>query len=127
VKTLINYLAIGGGGCLGAMLRYFLSTLCARLFGTAFPVGTFVINIGGSFLLGWFLVVVQRRIPASDPLHLAIAIGFLGAFTTFSTLMYESSALLGDGSGMKAMFNLMGSLLIGLMAVRLGMVLGDRF
>ncbi len=52
MKILINYLAVGGAGCLGAVFRYFISTMCAGLFGTAFPVGTFVINITGSFFLG---------------------------------------------------------------------------
>jgi CrcB protein len=126
MKTLINYLAVGGAGCLGSMLRYFVATACARFFGTAFPIGTFVINIGGSFFLGWFLTVIGTRVAVSDTTRLAIAVGFTGAFTTFSTLMYESNSLIEDGSEMKAIFNLMGSLLIGLMAVRLGMALASR-
>ena len=126
MKTFINYMAVGGAGCLGAMLRYFVATVCARFFGTAFPIGTFIINIGGSFFLGWFLSLVGDRMPVSDTTRLAIAVGFTGAFTTFSTLMYESSSLLEDGAGMKAMLNLVGSLLVGLMAERLGMALAGR-
>ena len=127
MKMLVNYLAVGGAGCLGAMARYAVATLCARFFGTAFPIGTFVINISGSFFLGWFLTMIGGRIPVSDTTRLAIAVGFTGAYTTFSTYMYESNALLGDGSGLKAIFNLLGSLMVGLLAVRFGMVVAQRW
>jgi CrcB protein len=117
-------MAIGGGGFIGALSRYFVATICGRWFGTAFPVGTFVINITGSLFLGWFLTVVSGRVVISDAMRLAVATGFVGAYTTFSTFMFESSTLLEDGSGIKAIVNLMGSLLIGLLAVRLGIYLG---
>jgi fluoride exporter len=123
MKTLINYLAVGGAGCLGAMSRYFVATTCARLFGTAFPVGTFVINITGSFFLGWFMTMIGQRMPVSDTTRVAIAVGFVGAYTTFSSLMYESDSLVRGGEGLKAIANLVGSLLVGLLAIRLGMAL----
>lgn len=126
MKTLVQYLAIGGAGSLGAMFRYLVATLCARWFGTAFPIGTFVINISGSFFLGWFATVTRDRIVVSDTTRLALAVGFTGAYTTFSTLMYESNSLLEGGSEIKAMLNLVGSLVIGLVAVKLGMVLAMR-
>jgi CrcB protein len=122
MKTLVNYLAVGGAGSLGAMFRYFVATVCARWFGTAFPIGTFVINISGSFFLGWLM----QRYPVSNTTRLAIAVGFTGAYTTFSTLMYESSGLWSDGSEIKAVANLLGSLIVGLLAVRLGMALAGR-
>ncbi len=127
MKMLVNYLTVGGAGCLGAMARYAVATLCARFFGTAFPIGTFVINISGSFFLGWFLTMISSRIPVSDTMRLAIAVGFTGAYTTFSTYMYESNALLEDGSGLKAIFNLLGSLMIGLLALRFGMMVAQRW
>jgi len=127
MKTMVNYLAIGGAGSLGAMFRYFVATMCARLFGTAFPIGTFVINISGSFFLGWFFTITRGRVPVSDTTYLALAVGFTGAYTTFSTFMLESSSLLGDGSGIKAMFNLLGSLLVGLLAVRFGVAVAQRY
>jgi len=126
MKTVVNYLAIGGAGFLGAMSRYFVATMCARVFGTAFPIGTFVINISGSLFLGWFFAVTRGRLPVSDVIYLAVAVGFIGTYTTFSTFMLESSRQLEDGSGIKAILNLMGSILVGLLAVRVGMALAAR-
>jgi CrcB protein len=126
MKLLIQCLAVAAGGALGAVLRFVIATLCGRWFGGGFPVGTFVINITGSLLLGWFVAVIQERLTVSDTLRLAVAVGFLGAYTTFSTFAYESNSLLEDGSGLKATFNMLGSLALGLVAIRLGIMLGGR-
>ena len=126
MKLLVQYLVVAGGGALGAAARLFVATVCGKLFGTAFPVGTLEINLSGSLFLGWFLTVAGTRVAVSDPMRMAVAVGFVGAYTTFSTFMFESSSLLQDGSGMKAILNLFGSLLLGLLAVRLGMLLGGR-
>jgi CrcB protein len=120
MNVLVQYLAIGAAGSLGAMLRYFVASLCGRMFRTEFPVGTLVINLTGSLFLGWFLTVIRERIPVSDTFRLAVAVGFVGAYTTFSTFAYESNALLEDGASLKAIVNMFGSLLLGLVAVRLG-------
>ena len=124
MELLTRYLAVGAAGSAGAILRLMVSTLCGRLFGTAFPIGTFVINISGSLFLGWFLTVISERFVVSDTFRLAVAVGFVGAYTTFSTFAYESSSLLQDGSGLKAMINMFGSLFLGLLAVRVGIWLG---
>jgi fluoride exporter len=123
MKIVYEYLAVAAAGSVGTMLRYFVATTCGRLFGTTFPVGTFIINITGSLFLGWFLTVIQDRIVVSDAFRVAVAVGFVGAYTTFSTFCFESSALLKDGSEIKAIANMLGSLLCGLLAVRLGMAL----
>ena len=120
MKIFMQCLAIGAGGFVGALARFFVYTFCARLFNTTFPIGTFVINITGSLFLGWFLAVAGGRMIVSDTTRLAVATGFVGAYTTFSTFMYESNGLLEDGSGIKAIVNLVGSLLVGLIAVRIG-------
>ncbi len=126
MKILVQYLAIGAAGSLGAMLRFFVATICGRLFGTGFPVGTFVINVTGSLFLGWFLTVITDRMMVSDTMRLAVAVGFVGAYTTFSTFAYESSSLLQEGSALKAIVNMLGSILVGLLAVRLGIALASR-
>ena len=126
MKTLIQYFAVALGGSLGAMARLLVSSTSARLFGTAFPVGTFVINISGSFILGCFLALISNRMTVSDTTRLAVAVGFVGAYTTFSTYVYESNALLDAGAGMKAALNLVGSVVVGLFAVRLGILVGSR-
>ena len=126
MKFLTQCLMVGVGGFVGAIARYVIALFCGRLFGTGFPTGTFIINITGSFVLGWFLELISGRPLVSDHLRLAVAVGFVGAYTTFSTFMYESNSLLETGSELKALANLLGSLLLGLIAVRLGMWVGSR-
>lgn len=127
MKLMVNFLVVGAAGSLGAMARYGVVVLCARLFGTGFPAGTLVVNLSGSFLVGWFFTLAEGRLAVSDTTRLAMTVGFAGAYTTFSTLMYESNALAEDGAGIKASINLFGSLLLGLAALRLGMILAQRW
>jgi len=126
MKLLLQYLAVGAAGSLGSMCRYFVGMACGRLFGSAFPVGTMVINLSGCLLLGWFMAFIRERVAVSESLRVAVAIGFVGAYTTFSTFAYESNSLLEDGSAIKAAINVFGSLIVGLIAVRLGIYLGSR-
>jgi len=137
MKVLIQCLAVGGGGFLGALARFFVASACGRWFRTSFPVGTFIINITGSLFLGWFLTVMRSRIGSvsmlngsvtisSDTIRLAVAMGFVGAYTTFSTFMAESNALIEDGAAIQAMTNLIGSLVVGLVAVRVGIWLAGN-
>ncbi len=126
MKLLVQYLLVGAVGSLGAMLRLLVSSVCGRLFGTDFPVGTLLINLSGCLLLGWFLTVVQDRMLVSDTTRLAIAVGFVGSYTTFSTFAYESNTLLADGAMLKAGLNLLGSVVLGLLAVRMGIWLGSH-
>lgn len=118
------------GGALGSLLRWGVAVAFARWFGTAFPWGTFFINITGSLFLGWFSTMLADRLLANgagwirpDDLRLMIAVGFTGAYTTFSTFEYESNQLLQDGAGWKAFAYLIGSVVLGLIAVRLGAML----
>jgi CrcB protein len=120
MKIVLDYLAVAAAGAVGAVLRLLVATFCGRLFGTSFPIGTMVINLSGSMFLGWFLTVIGGRVIVSDTVRLAIAVGFVGAYTTFSTYMYESNSLLNSGATIKAFVNLVGSLLLGLLAVRAG-------
>src|SRR5437870_568948 len=112
MKTLVQYLAVAVGGSLGAMARLFVSVICGRYFGPAFPIGTFVINITGSFFIGWFLAVRSRF---SDAVVFGVAVGFVGAYTTFSTYMFESNGLIENGAWIKAGCNLIGSVIVGLL------------
>src|SRR5213078_2387051 len=96
-----------------------VALLCNSYF-SQFPVGTMVINLSGSFLLGWFATIFVERLAIRDTLALAIATGFVGAYTTFSTWMWESDKLAKDGELTKAIVNLAGSLVLGLIAIRLG-------
>jgi fluoride exporter len=111
--------AIGVAGSVGSIARYVVASLFGRL-NVRFPFGTLVINLSGSLFLGWFLSHIATR-HVSDATRLAIAVGFVGAYTTFSTFMYESCKLMDDGAGGQAAANLLGSLILGIAATRAGM------
>jgi CrcB protein len=100
--------------------------MCGRFFGTGFPVGTFVINISACIFIGWFLTFANNRMLVSDTVRLAVGVGFIGTYSTFSTFAYESSSLLEQGSGIKAITYMLGSLIGGLIAVRIGIALAGR-
>jgi fluoride exporter len=122
---LAPYVAIGVAASVGAILRYVVGVACGRLFGTGFPIGTFVINISACIFIGWFLTIANIR-SVSDTVRIAVAVGFIGTYSTFSTFAYESSALLEEGAGIKAFGYMLGSLIGGLVAVRLGIALAGR-
>ena len=109
----------------GALARYGISRLFGR-YSALFPFGTFFINITGSFFLGWFMTWAQPRLNIPDPIRLGIAVGFVGAYTTFSTYMFETDRMLATGAALRGMLYLAGSVVAGLLAVRLGIILGSR-
>lgn len=106
------------------MARYGIARLFGR-FSALFPFGTFFINISGCFFLGWFLTWAQPRLQIPDPIRLGIAVGFVGAYTTFSTYMFESDRMLIEGQAARSLIYMVGSVVIGLIAVRLGVILGQ--
>ena len=111
---------VGLGGFFGSNLRYLVGAWAARRFGPEFPWGTLLINISGSFILGLFSTFVAERIPAPPQLRLLVAIGFVGAYTTFSTFEYETWRLVESGSLMRALANVVGSVVAGFIAVVIG-------
>ena len=117
---------VGLGGFLGANARYLLGGWIAARYGTLFPLGTFVINVTGSFILGFFLTLAQERVLIHPNVRLLFAVGFVGAYTTFSTFEYESMRLLQDGELLWALINLVGSVLTGSVAVLVGIILASR-
>jgi CrcB protein len=116
--------AIGIAGAAGALARYGLEGLVVRRASTSFPWGTFVVNVTGAFVLGFVLTLMTEQLTTASWVRSAIAIGFLGAYTTFSTLTYESYRLLEDGAVALAAANILGSSAAGLVAVYLGVVAG---
>jgi CrcB protein len=119
----VEYLVIGIGGFLGANARYLLAGWATRQFGFAFPYGTFIINISGSFILGLFMTVLQPRF-LSPYYRLFFAVGFLGAYTTFSTFTYETLLLMQNGQNLLASVYVVSSTIVGLVGVWLGFLLG---
>jgi CrcB protein len=123
MERLLPYVLVGLGGFAGANARYVIAKGVGSLVEGRFPLGTFLINVSGSFLLGLLgAVIAQKALPNSDALRLALGVGFLGAYTTFSTFEFETHALLEDGVWLTAMANMFLSLFVGLVAVRLGIV-----
>jgi CrcB protein len=127
VETLTKYLAVAAGGALGAVVRYFLGGTILSRVASPFPTATFVINVTGSFILGFFLTLVTERAGFSPHVRLAVAVGFVGAYTTFSTFEYETLRLTEEGRMMLAMLNVILSVVVGFAAVWGGMALAHRW
>jgi len=116
---------VGLGGFLGANARYLLGGFVSERWGAVFPLGTFVINVTGSFILGFFMAYAQERPWLEPSARLMFAVGFVGAYTTFSTFEYETMRLIQNRELMLAALNVFGSLFAGTVAVFAGFILGD--
>jgi CrcB protein len=117
---------IGVGGILGANARYWIGGWIQERWGAEFPWSTFLINISGSLIIGFFLTLMTERyrFPHPEIWRLAVAIGFVGSYTTFSTFEFETLTLVTTSTWMRAFGNAFGSLVAGFAAVWLGVVLG---
>lgn len=119
----MKYLFAGFGGALGALVRYGLSRWISSRWDAAFPVATFVVNIAGSFLLGYFTVqFADIRLP--DFYQAAVTNGFLGALTTYSAFSFELIKLYQEGKSSTAVLYLMASLAAGFLAAYGGIAMG---
>jgi len=119
-----NFLLISIGAILGANTRYWIGDWAAQKWGAAFPYGTLLINASGSFLLGLFMTLATERLMLDPRWRLLVAVGFLGAYTTFSTYTYESFNLLYKGQWIPGIINLLGSSAVGILAISFGVYLG---
>jgi CrcB protein len=123
IERLMPYLLVGAGSFVGGNARFILARWVGGMIDARFPLGTFLINVGGSFLLGFLgAMLASRAVPHSDALRLALGVEFCGGFTTFSTFEYETHALFEDGVWLPAVTNMFLSLFAGLLAVRFGVV-----
>jgi CrcB protein len=123
LQRLLPYLLVGAGSFVGGNARYVLARWVGTAVDARFPLGTLLINVGGSFVLGVIGgLLADRALPHADDIRLALGVGFCGGFTTFSTFEYETHALLEDGLWLPALANVVVSLLAGLLAVRVGIL-----
>jgi CrcB protein len=120
VKIVQNLVAIAVGGAMGALSRYGLGLWVSNKWNQGFPLHTFIINITGAFLLGFINVLFVERYALSPIWRLGIGVGFLGAFTTFSTFGYEVITLIQEGNLYTALSYTFLSVLIGFSGVALG-------
>ena len=112
------------GGALGAVARYGISGWVQGWMNTTFPLGTLVVNVTGSFLLGLSLYLLESTAPTTE-MRSFVTIGFLGAFTTFSTFSYEAVVLLQGGEWARGGLYVGGSLVLGLAGLLMGLGLGS--
>ena len=119
--TLWKILAIGGGGFIGAVARYLLSTtLQHQVKPEQFPIGIFVVNIVGCFLIGLLAGLFELKSWMNVELRLFVFVGLLGGFTTFSTYLNDTYILGKDGEFIAALLNVGGQVIVGLLFVSLG-------
>ena len=120
----MNYLFVFVGGGIGASARYWLQGLVYRIVSAGFPYGTLVVNVLGSFAIGFLMSSFEERFIVQPSLRIFLTIGILGGFTTFSSFSFETIALLRDGSFAPAFVNIAASLITCLAATWIGTVLG---
>lgn len=117
-------LLIGLGGFAGAVARYVIDVRIASATGGAYPWGTLVINLSGSFVIGLLFALIIERSALPAEWRGPLMIGFLGSYTTFSTLALESWRMIEDGAWLAGGGNLLGSVVFGMLAVIGGVALG---
>ena len=118
-----NFLVISVAAIVGANLRFFLSRLAAKEFGPVFPVGTLVINILGSFIVGFFVIWTSERVLLDPRWRLLVVVGFCGSFTTFSSYAFETMAYFEQGQWGLMVANVLGNNLLCLGGALAGMAL----
>ncbi|MCG7529837.1 fluoride efflux transporter CrcB [Psychrobium sp. MM17-31] len=120
-----NLLMIAAGGALGAISRYGLSQLAINVFGKGFPFGTLIANFVGSLLMGLLFALIESE-SLMPQAKIALGVGFLGAFTTFSTFSLDTVLMIQAGDIQKAILNVLGNLVLCLTAVFIGLWLGSK-
>ena len=122
-----RYLVVFAGAGLGGLARYLAGTWITAKYGGRFPMGTFVINVTGSFLIGVVMTMLTERLQPHPNWRLFLVVGILGGYTTFSSFEYETFVAARSGDSLLALLNVVGSVVFGYIAVWLGAILGTRF
>jgi CrcB protein len=115
---------VGVAGFFGASSRYLLDGWISRLTGGGFPWGTFVVNLTGCFLVGALTTLLSEKLLSNPSVRIAITVGFVGAYTTFSTFAYESLRQIEGGALATAALNVGASVIVGIAAAWFGVVVG---
>ena len=120
-----KYLLIALGGALGSIARYWVGSTVANRMGTRFPYGTFVINITACVIIGFSLTFLAKRVDLSPAWRFLVPVGFIGAYSTFSTYEWETLSTLRAGAFFLAALYAVSSLILGLVAVWGGSALAE--
>jgi len=121
-----RYLVVLAGAGLGGLARYVAGTWIMGKYGGRFPLGTFVINVSGSFLVGVLMTLLTERLHPHPNWRLFLVVGILGGYTTFSSFEYETYQAMRDGARWMGMLYVTGSVVVGYLGVWLGAMLGGR-
>lgn len=121
-----RYLIVFLGGGVGSAARYAAGSAIMTRFGGRFPLGTLVINVSGSFLIGLLMTLLTERLQLDPAWRLLLVVGFLGGYTTFSTFEYETYAAIREGGRWIGLLNVVGSVVLGYIAVWVGALLARR-
>jgi fluoride exporter len=119
----VNFIMVSLGAIVGANFRYILSRYAAKVLGPVFPYGTLLINILGSFIVGWFMIWTTERVLVDPRWRLLIVVGFCGGFTTFSSYAFESMAYFEQGQWFLMTTNILANNVLCLLAALAGMAL----
>jgi CrcB protein len=122
---MINYIVVFAGGGVGAFTRYALASWIGQKWGRSFPLGTFVINVSGSFVIGLLMTLMADRFTENPAWRLLLVVGFLGGYTTYSSFEYETGKLVTDGEYVYATLNAVLSVIAGFAALKTGEVLAN--
>jgi fluoride exporter len=122
---MVKWLSLIVGSSFGGVARHALSSFVHRIFGTTFPHGTLVVNLSGCFLIGLIAALSQEKFQLSPNARLLFVVGFCGAFTTFSTFIFETAHLASTGETMRAFANILLSVTFGFLVFRVGVLVGD--
>ena len=123
---MIRYILVLAGGGVGALARYVAASAIMTRFGGKFPLGTLVINVTGSFLIGFLMTMLTDRFQLDPRWRLLLVVGFLGGYTTFSSFEWETFTSVRDGALWAGMLNVVASVMLGYVAVWLGVMLAKR-
>ena len=115
---------IAVGGAAGAIARYQVAASIQSRLPSSLPWGTFVVNVSGCLVMGLAMTLLAQKLPTAQNLRLLVPIGFIGAYTTFSTFEFETYRAMADGAWLAAGGNVVGSVVVGYIALWLGTLLG---
>jgi CrcB protein len=122
----MKYLLILLGGGAGSLARYVAGSAIMTRFAPRFPLGTMIINITGSFLIGLIMTLLTERFQPHEYWRMALVVGFLGGYTTFSSFEWETYSSIREGAFWIGLGNVLGSVLFGYVAVWLGALIARR-
>jgi len=122
---MIKFVNLVIGGAAGTVARYLLGGAVYKLMGTGFPYGTLIVNISGCFILGILASLSEKKFMLGPDARMLLMIGFCGAFTTFSTLIFETDSLVRNGQMIRAFGNIFASVILGFILFRAGTFIGE--